>query len=355
MIRGILFMKSMNEEQFNAVLGLYSKKGYHIIKDPEVKGEIPPFLNSLNYYPDYIIRSEDTNYVVELSSSKKSDNDKKLKNIVEEVEKNTAWEFILVVVDTPSKIDKSLHDVKLKDDKPRRRIKRDEDKPTPVVKQKEYKPTPVVKQKEDKPAPVVKKEEDKPAPAAGKKEDKSTPVVGQKDKKPPPVPEPEDEQPVIGFEVEAEDSEDDFETEFEISVSDLDSEDIKLRSEVEPAKEELPAGFESITKGYQNLKLMLESKHFESYQEPVLLYGWALLESMIRKLIEKEQTGIDIGFLLNEAVSDGIIDNSEISGLKKVYLLRNKLVHGEFGIVIEKLQSEPLIKVVNKLYGKYFS
>lgn len=315
-------MKSMNEEQFKVILGLYSKKGYRIIKDPEVKDEIPPFLSPLNYYPDYIIKSEATNYVVELSSSKNYKNENKMKQVIEEVEKNSAWEFILVVVDTPPRVEKPLPDVKPKKEKTHRHIKSDDDKPAPEIK-------PV----EDKPAPVKE----------------------QKDKKPDPVPEPEDEKTIAGFEEEGEESEDDFETEIEMSLIDLDEEDIKPRSVVEPEEEKASAGVESINKGYKNLKLMIENKQFELYREPVLLFGWVLLESILRSLAGKEQTGADIGFLLHEAASDKIIDNQELSALKNIYLLRNKVVHGEFGIVTDKSRLDPLLKVVERLYVKHFS
>lgn len=292
-------MKSMNEEQFNSILGLYSKKGYHIIKGHEVEDEMPPFLSSLNYFPDYIIRSESANYVVEMSSSKNFNDEKRLEKIIDEVEKNREWEFILVEVDIKSKDEESGHHIESQDEKSDHPIESKDKKSDHHIKSKDEKSDHHIESKGEKPKPQIKSKDDKPVQNIEQKDEKGTHDSA-----------PEDEKPGTSF--------------------------------------------ESITKGYLNLKLMLENKQFESHPESVLLYGWVLLESMIRKLFEKEQTGVDIGFLLNEAVTDDIIDNSEISELKKVYLLRSRLVRGEFGIVTEKSRLEPLIKVINKLYDKYY-
>lgn len=250
-------MNSMNEKQFIETLGLFAKKGYQIIKDPKNQEDLPQFLHPFSYYPDFIIKSDSINYIIELSTSKNFKNKERLEKIIEEIEKHKAWKFIMVQAETVTEDDKKTR---------------------------------------ERPEKIIEKVE--------KHRDRT----------------------------------------FDIVQTDIVMEDVK------PEEKD-----ESVKKGYRQLKSVLKIQQFEKHQEFILLYAWVLVESMLRTLIGKKEINNDIKLLLKEAVSQGIIDNSENLVLNDLQLLNHELSNGNFEIIIDKSQLDPLIKIANKLHANHFS
>jgi hypothetical protein len=284
-------MNSMSEKQFIETLGLFAKKGYQIIKDPESRDDLPSFLHSFSYYPDFIIKSDSINYIVEFSPSKSFKNKERSEKIIEEIEKHKAWKFILVQADTVKEV-----------------IRKDKEQSKQIIEK--------VEKHKDRKSDLV--QTDTVKVDTGKDKEQSKQIIEKVEK-------------------------------YKDSKSDLVQTDM-VKEEDRP--EEF---YGSIKKGYEKLNSVIETQQFEKHPEFILLYAWVLVETMLRKLGRKEVPDNDIKLLIKETVSKGIIENSEGSVLNDLQSLYQRLSQGDFEKVIEMSRLDPLIKIADKLYVKHFS
>lgn len=318
-------MDSMNEKQFTETLGLFAKKGYQIIKNSKSLDDLPSFLHSFNYYPDFIIKSDNINYIVEFSSSKNFKNKEQSEKIIEEIDKHKAWKFILVQSDTVKE------DLKKDIEQPKKIIEKEEkhkDRKSDLV-QTDTATVDSRKDKEPSKKIIEKEEKHKDGKSDLARTDTAT-VDIRKDKEP--------SKKII-----------------EKAEEHKDRKSGLVQTDTVTANERPEDIYGSVKKGYLKLNSVIETQQFEKHPEFILLYAWVLVESMLRKLVGNKVINDDIKLMIKETVSQGLIENSEGSVLIDLQSLYHELSQGNFEKVIEMSRVDPLIKIADKLYGKHFS
>jgi uncharacterized protein YutE (UPF0331/DUF86 family) len=74
----------------------YSKQGFEVLKAPR-GDKLPEFLRHFNFQPDLIATSEKQKYVIEVTSRKSAKDLDRLAPIIEAINKEPSWEFLLVM------------------------------------------------------------------------------------------------------------------------------------------------------------------------------------------------------------------------------------------------------------------
>lgn len=74
----------------------YRSRGYQVVVTPHDTA-IPSFLRSLGYLPDLIVTSKRESYVIEVSSHDTAQRLRDISSVVEAIEKQEGWEFVLVM------------------------------------------------------------------------------------------------------------------------------------------------------------------------------------------------------------------------------------------------------------------
>lgn len=84
----------------------YSKQGFEVLTSP--RGEkLPEFLRQFNFRPDLIAISEKQKYVIEVTSKKSAKDLDRLTPLIEAINEEPSWEFLLVMTNP-----RETHDIK---------------------------------------------------------------------------------------------------------------------------------------------------------------------------------------------------------------------------------------------------
>jgi uncharacterized protein YutE (UPF0331/DUF86 family) len=106
---------------------------------------------------------------------------------------------------------------------------------------------------------------------------------------------------------------------------------------------------EDLRRGLVEAERMLQA----GFVAPSLLAAWAMLESVMRRLLQAE--GEESGWgnsprtLLNELYSDGVLSTAVLRELEGIVRLRNALVHGFSAPAIEPAKVQFLIETARRL------
>lgn len=74
----------------------YKKKGFTVYIEP-TGNEVPDFIKNFNYTPDLIAISQEESHIVEVSSRDTAERLREISKLVDTIEKERGWRFILVM------------------------------------------------------------------------------------------------------------------------------------------------------------------------------------------------------------------------------------------------------------------
>jgi len=74
----------------------YKKKGFTVYIEP-TGNEVPSFIKNFNYTPDLIAISQEESHIVEVSSRDTAERLREISKLVDTIEKERGWRFILVM------------------------------------------------------------------------------------------------------------------------------------------------------------------------------------------------------------------------------------------------------------------